>query len=107
MAGVKGKSGRKSIREEVKEFINAQNIFFDEHDQEEIERKIQSGRFSIKDRLILNAMEGDTATVLKAYQKAVPDMVDHTTNGKDLPTPITHVLRDDSHEEDKGTQEEN
>jgi hypothetical protein len=33
--------------------------------------------------------------------------IDHTTNGKDLPTPITHVLRDDSNEENKGTQEEN
>lgn len=56
----------------------AEKIFFDEQDQEAIEKKISSGKFSIKDRFILNAMEGDTATVLKAYQKAVPDIVEGT-----------------------------
>lgn len=76
MAGVKGRSGRKTIREEFKAFRQAEKIFFDEHDQEAIEKKITSGRFSIKDRFILNAMEGDTATVLKAYHKAVPDIVE-------------------------------
>lgn len=82
MAGVKGRSGRKTIREEFKAMREAEKIFFDEHDQEAIEEKIRSGRFSIKDRLILNAMEGDTATVLKTYSKAVPDLVEGTIDTK-------------------------
>ena len=80
MAGVKGRSGRKTIREEFKAMKEAEKIFFDDHDQDAIEKKITSGRFSIKDRLILNAMEGDTATVLKAYHKAVPDMIEGTVD---------------------------
>lgn len=75
---------------------DAEVIFFHDHDQEELERKITSGRFSIKDRLILNAMEGDTATVLKAYQKAVPDMIDHTTKGEQLPAPILNAIPSDN-----------
>lgn len=86
MAGVKGRSGRKTIREEFKAMREAEKIFFDDHDQEAIEKKITTGRFSIKDRLILNAMEGDTATVLKAYQKAVPDIVEGSLDAKLLLT---------------------
>jgi len=78
--GNKG-GGRPSAYEEMANALNAHQIFFDEQSQEELEAKIASGRFSIKDRFLLNAMEGDSGTVLKAYQKAVPDMVE--LSGKD------------------------
>lgn len=98
--GNKG-GGRKSAYEELADALDAHKIFFEEHSQEELEAKIQSGKFSIKDRFLLNAMEGDTSTVLKAYQKAVPDMIDHTTKGEKLPTPLlANVPTDDSIKED-------
>lgn len=92
--GNKG-GGRKSAYQELADATEAYRIFFQDHDQEELERKIGSGKFSIKDRFLLNAMEGDTPTVLKAYHKAVPDNVDITTKGKELPTPILNALPSD------------
>ena len=86
MAGVKGKSGRKTIRNEWKDIQEAHRIFFGEHDQEELERRIASGKASLADRFILSGLEGDTAILTKAYQKAVPDMIDHTTDGAKIET---------------------
>lgn len=84
MAGKKGKSGRKSAYQEIADATEAYRIFTQDNDQEELESKIASGKFSIKDRFILNAMEGDAATVMKAYHKAVPDNIDLTSGGKPL-----------------------
>jgi hypothetical protein len=93
--GNKG-GGRKSAYQELADATEAYRIFFDEHDQAEIEGKIFSGKFSLADRFILTGMEGDTAVINKAYQKAVPDTVDHTTKGEKLPTPILNVLSNNS-----------
>lgn len=76
--------GRKSAYQELADASEAHKIFFEEHDQEEIETKIKSGKFSIKDRFILTAMEGDSSVINKAYHKAVPDSVDLTSGGKPL-----------------------
>lgn len=73
--GKKGLSGRKSAYEEVARALDAHSMFFEEQSQEELERKIQSGTFSIKDRFLLTAMEGDSSVINKAYQKAVPDNI--------------------------------
>lgn len=80
--GKKGFSGRKSAYEEVARALDAHAIFFEEQSQEELEIKIQSGTFSIKDRFLLTAMEGDSSIINKAYQKAVPDNVDITSKGE-------------------------
>lgn len=87
--GNKG-GGRKSAYQELADATEAFRIFFDEQDQEELERKIQSGKFSLADRLKLTGMEGDTAILLGTLKKAVPDVakIDHTTKGEKLPTPI-------------------
>ena len=79
--GVKGRSGRKSAREEFAKAREAHKIFFEEQDQEKLEDKIRSGRFSIKDRFILTALEGDERILNKAYQKAVPDVVEGDIKG--------------------------
>ena len=71
--GKKGKSGRKTKKEELKAYLTAQNLFFDEQDQEQIEAKIRSGRFSIADRFKLTAMEGDSRILAKAADKALPN----------------------------------
>ena len=92
MAGVKGNKnavgnrggGRKSAYQELADATEAFRIFFEEHDQAELEHKISSGKFSLKDRFVLTGMEGDTAVINKAYHKAVPDNVDVTSGGQPL-----------------------
>ena len=81
--GNKG-GGRKSAYQELADATEAYKIFFDEHDQAKLEKKISSGKFSIRDRFLLTAMEGDTSVINKAYHKAVPDNVDLTSGGKPL-----------------------
>lgn len=80
--GNKG-GGRKSAYQELADAMEAHKIFFDEHNQDEIEEKIRSGKFSLKDRFVLTAMEGDTSVLNKAYHKAVPDQITGA-GGKDL-----------------------
>lgn len=83
--GNKG-GGRKSAYQELADATEAYRIFFHEHSQEELEEKIRSGTFSIKDRFLLTAMEGDTNVITKAYHKAVPDNVDVTSKGESINT---------------------
>jgi hypothetical protein len=66
--GNKG-GGRKSAYQELADATDAHKIFFDVHDQEEIEAKIRTGKFSLKDRLILTGMEGDTASLQRRCTK--------------------------------------
>jgi hypothetical protein len=82
--GVKGNKGggRKSAYQELADATEAFKLFFDNQDQEEIERRITSGKFSLADRFKLNAMEGSTPELIGALKKAVPDNVDITTKGK-------------------------
>lgn len=100
--GNKG-GGRKSAYQELADATEAHRIFFQEQSQAELEAKIQSGVFSLADRFKLTGMEGDTVVLVTAIKKAVPDVakIDHTTNGKDLPTPIApYVPRNNSIQED-------
>jgi hypothetical protein len=73
--------GRKSAYQEIADAFDAYAIFFADYDQEELEGKIRTGKFSLKDRLILTGMEGDTAILAKTLHKAVPDMVEHSGKG--------------------------
>ncbi len=71
--GMKGRSGRKSKFQEIAEARDVEAIFFNEHDQEALENKVRSGKFSIKDRFILTAMEGDTQVLITSAKKVFPD----------------------------------
>jgi|ERR1051326_4432418 hypothetical protein len=104
MAGVKGKSGRKSAREEFGKLKAAERIFFDEHNQEELEAKIRSGRFSLKDRFILNGMEGDTNIVNQAYKKAVPDNLDITSGGETVAPLLVRFIGEDEKPRSRDTE---
>lgn len=105
MAGVKGNKnavgnkggGRKSAYQEMADATEAFDIFFGEQDQEVLEEKIRSGKFSLADRLKLTGMEGDTVVLVTALKKAVPDLakIDHTTKGEKLPTPILGAVSKD------------
>jgi hypothetical protein len=84
MAGKKGHSGRKSAYQELKDATEAHKLFFDNQNQAAIEEKIASRIFSLKDRFILNGMEGDTTILTNALKKAVPDELDVKSGGKAL-----------------------
>lgn len=83
--GKKGRSGRKSAYQERADARDAEAIFFGEHDQEVLEHKIQRGKFSLKDRFILNGMEGDTIALNTIVRKVFPDK---TKLQGDLDNPI-------------------
>lgn len=99
MKGNKG-GGRKSAYQELADATEAHKMFFEEQDQAELETKIQSGKFSLADRAKLNGMEGDTVILSNVMRKALPDVakIDHTTLGKELPTPILATVTDEKHE---------
>ena len=71
--GKKGRSGRKSAYQEKADANELSNIYFHTHSQEEIEDAIRAGNFSIKQRHILNAMEGDQNAINVIFKKLFPD----------------------------------
>jgi hypothetical protein len=91
MAGVKGNKnavgnkggGRKSAYQEMQDASEAFKMFFDEANQEELEAKIQSGKFSLADRFKLTGMEGDTNVLVTTFKKVVPDLAKLEHTGKD------------------------
>lgn len=82
MAGIKGKggkkgrSGRKSKYQELADARDVEEMFFGPQDQEELERRIMSGKFSVRDRYILTALEGDSKVLTSLSNKALPDKVE-------------------------------
>lgn len=83
--GNKG-GGRKSAYQELADATEAYKLFFEEQNQEELERKIQSGNFSLADRFKLTGMEGDTSVLITSVKKALPDNLDLTSKGEKLTT---------------------
>lgn len=79
MSGVKGRSGRGTIKQEYRDQAALVDMYFNEHSQEEIESKIRKGKFSIKDRHTLNAMEGDQKAINPIIQKIFPDKIENKT----------------------------
>lgn len=74
--GKKGVSGRKSAYQEIKDARDTQSMFFNDVSQEELEKKIRSGVFSVRDRYLLTAMEGDTKILDSLSKKVLPDKID-------------------------------
>lgn len=77
MAGVKGNKGggRKSAYQERRDARDAESLFFDQQNQEELETKIRTGKFSVRDRYLLTAMEGDSRILSNLGNKTLPDVV--------------------------------
>ncbi len=71
--GVKGKSGRKSIRDERANLETLEKMYFETPSQDEIETKIRTGKFTIKDRHMLTALEGDVKAISIIFAKVFPD----------------------------------
>lgn len=73
--GNKG-GGRKSAYEEIRQARDTESLFFNELNQDELEAKIRTGKFSIRDRYLLTAMEGDTKILESLSKKVLPDKID-------------------------------
>lgn len=70
----KGKAtGRKSMYEELARAQALADMYYNDQDQATIEKKIEKGKFSIRDRHMLNAMEGDQAAISPIFAKLHPD----------------------------------
>lgn len=81
--GHKGAGGRPSAYKEKENAEKLLKAFFSDNDQEKLEYKIRSGKFSIFDRLVLTAMEGDARILSNLSNKVFPeilDLPDGTTN---------------------------
>ena len=78
--GNKG-GGRWSAYKEKTSAEFLKDVYFNPHSQEEIEKAIQSGVFSIAERHILNAMEGDQKAIEAFTKKLLPDVQE--VSGKD------------------------
>ena len=76
MAGKKGRSGRSSKYVELANAQTLASMYFEPQNQEEIESAIRKGKFSIQQRHILNAMEGDQKAIDVIAKKLFPDKVE-------------------------------
>lgn len=72
---------RKSAYQELADARTLQEMYFKTHSQEEIEAAIRAGNFSIKQRHILNALEGDQKAINVIFSKLFPDTME--MSGKD------------------------
>lgn len=67
-------SGRKSAYAERISAETLAEMYFKKHSQEEIEQAIHTGKFSIQERHILNALEGDQKAIEGITKKLFPDL---------------------------------
>lgn len=73
----------------------------------ELEAKVASGTYSVRDVYLLRALKADVSILKNMADKVLATLVDHTSNGKELPAPIlgflNNVPSDDSNKEDTGS----
>lgn len=107
--GNKG-GGRASAYEEVQNAIWHAEKWEIDSDVPMLQAKLKSGKYSVRDVFLAKALQGNERILGIFANKLLPDLVDHTTNGKDLPTPILpigYVRSDDGNEENISTNEAN
>lgn len=76
--GKKGRSGRKSIRVERANLETLEKMYFETPSQDDLEEKIRTGKFTIKDRHMLTALEGDVKAITPIFNKVFPDKIEHS-----------------------------
>ncbi len=80
MPGQKGNKGggRKSAYQEKADAETLHRMYFNTDSQDEIEQRVRTGKFSIKDRHVLNALEGDQKAINPIFAKLFPDKIEHS-----------------------------
>ena len=73
--GNKG-GGRKSLRVEMAQFQDLLDAYYSERDIKELEKRIKSKKFSVRDRHILSMLEGDSVAINALLKKIYPDKME-------------------------------
>mgnify|MGYP001574176508 FL=1 len=71
-----GKGGRPSAYVEKATADTLANMYFKSHNQKEIEKALENGKFSIQQRHIFNAMKGDQRAINTIFSKLFPDKIE-------------------------------
>lgn len=85
--GNKG-GGRKSAYQEKADAEALFEMFFDEFSKEDIEKKIDAGKYSLKDILISKGLSGDTKILIAIFNKVFPANINI---GGQKENPIRHL----------------
>src|SRR3990167_849180 len=85
--GVKGRSGRKSIGQEKADYEMLEKMFLNEMAKEDVQKKLASGRYSLKDVFVSKAFAGNERLLSQVFHKLFPDQSTLNLNlVKPLPT---------------------
>lgn len=92
--GKKGRSGRKSLKDELAAHRIAQEIFFKKWDLEEVGKivaklKLQKGRLSVREIMIVKALGGNDKMIIAVWDKIAPSKVQHSGA-----IPVKSILND-------------
>ena len=71
-AGNRG-GGRKSAYQEYADAELLHEMFFNEISREEVQKKLASGKYSLKDLFVSKAFAGNDRALLALFHKAFPD----------------------------------
>src|SRR3990167_5309331 len=74
--GVKGRSGRKSIGQEKADYEMLEKMFLQEMAKEDVQKKLASGKYSIKDVFVSKAFAGNEKFITAMFNKLFPDKQD-------------------------------
>ena|SRR3990167_5076060 len=121
--GVKGRSGRKSIGQEKADYEMLEKMFLNEMAKEDVQKKLASGKYSLKDVFVSKAFAGNERLLSQVFHKLFPDQSTLNLNlVKPLPTDkadskikklyakhgISNIRRNRQNEEDEpGGQSDN
>ena len=71
--GKKGRSGRKSIVQEHADYEMLEKMFLTEMAKEEVQKKLASGKYSLKDVFVSKAFAGNERILGQLFGKLFPD----------------------------------
>jgi hypothetical protein len=75
-------------RPSKKESIWHKEIWENKTKVRELEAIIATGEYSVRDVYLLRALKADSVILRNLADKVLATLIDHTTNGHDLPSPI-------------------
>ena len=81
MAGVKGRSGRKSEFKERADADGLWKLWMEKLDSNEIQQLLQKGKFSLRDAFIAKARNGSERLMSEVFRKLYPDSSKIEMNG--------------------------
>ena len=102
--GNKG-GARKSYAQEKANYEMLEQIFLNEINKEEVQKKLASGKYSLKDVFVSKAFAGNERILSEIFRKLFPDKFDHTTKGEKIIPIYGGLSKHDSDQKDIPTKE--